>query len=182
MPTRYDQLTDLYDRSHEQANRQRDAAISVASHLVRDLIAVLDVPDNLRPGPGKQSPAVETCVVNEDDTGARSIVPRPVAAAVTTEDGETYEFGLIVRVQSRQGFPSHAVLFRVSLRHKLNDRFEVRAWPGAEPSIYSAGGSQTQPFSDFSDQIFNALSTYFTAAVRGERKKPVGFAILAQEE
>lgn len=148
---------------------------------MRDLIAVLEVPDNLRPGTGKQSPAVETCVVTETEAGASSIVPRPVPAAVTTQDGETYEFGLIVRVRSRQGFPPHAVLFRVTLRHRLNDRFEVRAWPGAEPAVYSVAGSQTQPFSDFSDQVFNALSTYFTGAVRGERKKPVGFAILPDE-
>lgn len=208
MPTRYDQLSDLYRRAHEQASKRRDAATELAGLLVRELESSLGVPEKLRANertrinpqglkdalarvteaeaglldPGTPMPAIELCSVPErDDEPVHRIVPTPLTAAVTTEDGENYRFGIVMRLYSRSGFPPHPILFRVHMHHKLNDTFEVRPWVGADPGTYSAVGQQHQALSDFSDQIFNALNSYFTSAVRGEpRKQPIGFVMLTE--
>jgi hypothetical protein len=102
----------------------------------------------------------------------------PIEYAVTTDDETNYRFGIILRISSKTGYQPESVLFHVTLRHILNERFEVRAFPTATPVACVATGRQPEPLSIISDEMCNAVSSYFTAAVKGESRRPLGFALL----
>lgn len=181
MSTRYRQLSELYDLAHEQATKQRDACITLASAIIRQLLSSLDVPADLRPGATSEKPlpAVQCCMIPADDSEPVKVDPVAVTGAVTTDDGETYKMGLIVRVYSMSaGIPPHPVLFRMTFRHKLNDTFDVTSWPGAEPATLSPHGQDQQPLRDFVERFSDALTNYFAARIRGERKRPIGFELI----
>lgn len=173
MATRYEQLVDLHDRATERLIRQHDAARQVARHVV----------DHPRKSLGLAATdrAVATCEVpSEDVVGLTNPGEVPVEHAVATDDETNYRLGVIVSVSSKQGNSRESVLFLVTLRHVINDRFEVRPFPNATPVTCAATGSQHEPLGEISDQIYETLSAHFTAVVKGEPRRPLGFVPLSQ--
>src|SRR5689334_23311692 len=125
MATRYEQLSEFYDRARKQEIKRQEAACKLANLLVDEVIATLNIPEHLHSGSANAKVAIEVCGLPPDANAAiaRNV---PLNDAVASSDGETFSFGLLVRIMSQSGFPPHAVLFRVHMLHSLNESFEVR--------------------------------------------------------
>jgi hypothetical protein len=184
MGSKYEQLCELYTRANGESNKRRDDTIALASALLTEVLNSFGVPDDLKPTPsrtGKSRPAVEVCRVPWDDNEPMDQPElAPVTVAVTTEDGELYKFGIVVRIYSKDGIPPHSVLFRIHMRHKLGSAFDVMLADTGEARTFSVSG-RNQPLSEFGDDLFGKLYAYFAAAVRGEQNSdPIGFKLLKE--
>lgn len=176
MATRYQQLVELYDKAHARANERRDAAAALASALVKEVVKALGIPADLHTGSDRKKLAIELCALADDRSAI--LTPTKLPDAVTTTDGETFRFGIIVRLFSQAGFPPHSVLFRVNMKHELNDRFQVTSSTDTTAHVYAVGGAHSEPLNLFSDALVQSLTDYFSAGVREQAKRPVGFELL----
>lgn len=127
MPSRYDQLCELYNRADEQSTKRHDDAVALASALVLEVLSSFGVPNDLKSAPlrpGKSRPAVELCAVPwNDDEPIGALKATPATAAVITEDGELYKFGLVVRMYSDRGIAPHPVALPSPDEPQVGERF-----------------------------------------------------------